>query len=114
MDPLPPINEVYSILIQEERQRSVGYSSVVHIDSTALVVKGSNTSGSNPNSYFSSFNYSRNSDFSRGKNSRGKDRPIYTHCGMLGHVMEICFKLHGFPPGFKPKGKTSVVNQVNV
>ena len=28
--------------------------------------------------------------------------------------MEKCFKLHGFPPGFKPKGKTSMANQVGV
>ena len=55
MDPLPSINEVYSVLIQEERQRSVGYSCVVHIDSTALAVKGSNPSGSNPNSNFFRF-----------------------------------------------------------
>ena len=95
MEPLPSINKVYSLLIQEERQRNVGNSNV-HIESTALVVKGSNS----------------NSSFSGGKTSRGKDRPICSHCGKLGHTMEKCFKLHGFPPGFKPKGNTSMVNQV--
>ena len=49
-----------------------------------------------------------------GKNSKGKDRPVCTHCGKLGHTVEKCFKLHGFPLGFKPKGKTSMVNQVGV
>ena len=49
-----------------------------------------------------------------GKNSKGKDRPVCTHCGKLGHTLEKCFKLHGFPFGFKPKGKTSMVNQVGV
>lgn len=28
--------------------------------------------------------------------------------------MEKCFKLHGFPPGFKSKSKNPMVNQVNV
>ncbi len=24
---------------------------------------------------------------------------------MLGHTIEKCYKVHGYPPGFKPKGK---------
>ena len=97
MEPLPSINKVYSLLIQEERQRNVGNSNA-HVESTALAVKGSN---SNP-------------VFFGGKNSKGKDRPICSHCGRLGCTMEKCFKLHGFPLGFKPEGKTSMVNQVGV
>ena len=93
MEPLPSINKVYSLLIQEERQRHVG-SSNNHIESTALAVKGSNST----------------SVFFGGKNSKGKNRPICTHCGKLGHTMEKYFKLHRFPLGFKPKGKTSMVN----
>ena len=108
MDPLPFINKVYSLLIQEERQRSVGHGNFVHIESTTLAVKSSN-----PN--FSS-NFPRffcNSSVFGGKNSKGKDRPICTHYGKLGHVMEKCFKLHRFPLGFKLKGKNFMVNQVN-
>ena len=73
-------------------------SSNNHIESTALAMKGSNSTFI----------------LSRGKNSKGKDRPICTHCGKHGHTMEKCFKLHGFPPGFKSKGKTSMVNQVGI
>ncbi|XP_075645486.1 uncharacterized protein LOC142616544 [Castanea sativa] len=100
MEPLPTINKVYSLLIQEERQRSVGLGNYVHIESTTLAVKGSNVN-SNPNfpGFFGNFGASG------GKNSKGRDKPICTHYGKLGHVMEKCFKLHGFPPGFKPKGK---------
>ena len=108
MDPLPSVNKVYSLLIQEERQRSVEHSNFVHKESTTLAVKGSNP---NFNSNFPGF--SSNFGVSRGKNSKGKDRPICTQCGKLGHVKEKCFKLHGFPPGFKPKGKNFMVNQVN-
>ena len=97
IESLPSINKVYSLLIQEERQRHVG-SSNTHIKSTTFTMKGSNSI----------------SIFSRGKNSKGKDRPICTHCGKLSHTVEKCFKLHGFPAGFKPKGKTSMVNQVGV
>ena len=69
MDPLPSINKVYSLLIQEERQRNVGNNSNVHIESIALVVKGFDSAALNPNS---SFNYSRGFGFLRGKNSRGQ------------------------------------------
>ena len=93
MEPLPSTNKVYSLLIQEERHRNVGNSNG-HIESTTLAVKGSNF----------------NSVFSGGKNSKGKDRPICSHCGRLSDTMEKCFKLHGFPLGFKPKGKASMVN----
>ena len=96
------------MLIQEERQRSVGLGNSVHIESTTLAVNGSNVNF-NPNlpAFFA------NSGVFGGKNSKGRDRPICTHCGKLGHVMEKCFKLHGFPLGFKPKGKNFMVNQVN-
>ena len=109
MEPLPTINKVYSMLIREERQRSVGLSNSVHIKSTTLAVKGSNV---NSNSNFPRF--FGNSGIYGGKNSKGKDRPICTYCGKLRHVMEKCFKVHGFPPGFKPKGKNFMMNQVNV
>ena len=108
MDTLPSINKVYSLLIQEERQRSVEHGNFVHIESTTLVVKGSNP---NFNSNFPSF--SGNFGVIGGKNSKRKDRPICTHYGKLGHVMKKFFNLHGFPPSFQPKGKDFMVNQVN-
>ena len=86
----------------------MGHGNSVHIESTTLVVKGSNP---NFNSNFPRF--SSNSGVFGGKNSKGKDKPICTHCGRLGHVVKKCFKLHGFPPDFKPKGKNFMVNQVN-
>jgi len=30
-----------------------------------------------------------------------KDKPIYTHCEVPGHTADKCYRLHGFPPGFK-------------
>ena len=29
-----------------------------------------------------------------------KDRPLCTHCGMLGHVADKYYKLHGYLPGY--------------
>jgi len=41
MDPLPSINRVYSLLIQDESQRSIGHSIGTYIESTTLATKSS-------------------------------------------------------------------------
>ena len=41
-----------------------------------------------------------------------KPRPIYTHDGVARHTVDKCFKLHGYPPGYKAKSKPYAVNQV--
>ena len=88
MDPLPSVNKAYSLFIQEEMQRSM--HNVVRVESTALATKNS------------------------GSNFKGKYRPLCTHCGKLGHTMDKCYKLHGFPPGFKFKNnKNAIAHQVS-
>ncbi|KAL5537688.1 hypothetical protein UlMin_046008 [Ulmus minor] len=85
LDPLPSINKVFSLIVQEERQRSL---SSLNFSQPSVVAYGA--SSSNYNSY-------------KGK----KDKPYCTHCGILGHTIEKCYKIHGYPPGYKPKGKFS-------
>lgn len=46
----------------------------------------------------------------KGGNSK-KENPICTYCGIVGHIADKCYKLHGYPPSYKPKGKSSA-NQV--
>ena len=41
-----------------------------------------------------------------GSNGKGKDKPMCTHCGKLGHTIDKCYKLHGFPSGYKTKNKS--------
>ncbi|CAA7044670.1 unnamed protein product [Microthlaspi erraticum] len=33
------------------------------------------------------------------------NRPICSHCGYNGHTVETCYKIHGYPIGFKHKSK---------
>lgn len=43
-----------------------------------------------------------------------KDGPICSHCGYTGHTSYKCYKIHGFPPGFKSKKVNShSANQVS-
>lgn len=84
MDPIPSLGKVFSFLLQDEKQRKVGKKNT--IESSALAVK---TNGS-----------------SKSFNKAKFGRPQCTHCGVLGLVVDKCYKLHGYPPGykFKPKG----------
>ena len=42
-----------------------------------------------------------------------KERPVCTYCGFTGHVTDKCYKLHGYPLGYKPKGGTkAIANQI--
>ena len=48
-----------------------------------------------------------------GKNGNAKkERPVCTYCGIVGHVADKCYKLHGYPSGYKHKGK-ALANQVS-
>ena len=88
MDPLPFFNKAHSLFIQEEMQRSM--HNIVRVESTILAIKNS-----------------RN-------NFKGKERPLCTHCGKLGHTVDKCYKLHGFPLGFKFKNnKNATAHQVS-
>ena len=46
------------------------------------------------------------------KGNVGKGRPMYSYCGKVGHIKEKCYRLVGFPPGYKQKGKFPMANQV--
>jgi hypothetical protein len=103
MDPMPPINKVFSLIRQEDRQRSIGslHGSLSNpfVESTALSVK---SEGPRYGAY---------------KQSSGqkKERPLCTHCGLLGHTMDKCYKLHGYPPGYRTRGKApAVANQTSL
>uniref|UniRef100_A0A2N9GTP1 Reverse transcriptase Ty1/copia-type domain-containing protein n=1 Tax=Fagus sylvatica TaxID=28930 RepID=A0A2N9GTP1_FAGSY len=43
-----------------------------------------------------------------------RDKPTCSHCGLVGHTMEKCYKLHGYPPRYKTRGKGPVANQVSL
>ncbi|XP_041025344.1 uncharacterized protein LOC121265732 [Juglans microcarpa x Juglans regia] len=87
IDPLPPMNKVFSLVLQEERQRDIGSPLISHIPSAALSLTAKQAHQIKP--------------------STRKDRPICSHCSVPGHTIEKCFKLHGYPPGYRSKGKYS-------
>lgn len=78
MDPISQINKVYAMILQETKQREIGNAQIVAAtQQLACAVRA-------------------NDQKSKGHSKR--DRPLWTHCGLLGHTAEKCFKLHGYPP----------------
>ena len=95
MKPLPSLNQVFSFITQEKKQRRVG-SNAIAVESTALFSRG-------PNNSSNKCNYTN-------KPNGKRERPICSHCGILGHVVDKCYKIHGYPPRYKNKGKGHSAN----
>ena len=93
LDPIPPVDKVYSLLIHEEKQRSVGQDSnnAPFVESIALAAKTITLSSKN--------------------SKKGKERLTCNHCGLLGHTVEKCYKIHGYPHRYKTKSRP---NQVSI
>ena len=95
IEPLPSLDKVCSLILQEEKRRNIGQSfNLIHLgDSAAMYVNNSRG--------FISHQGQKNG----GKGGNGKkDRLVCNYCGFTGHIANKCYKLHGYPPGYKPKG----------
>lgn len=84
---LPSLGHVYSLLLQEEAQRDINSSSSFITDSAALNVHSSRF----------------NSQFTKSKfgATDKKSSLHFNYCKKPGHLIDKCYKLHGFPPDFK-------------
>jgi hypothetical protein len=94
MDPLLAINKVFSMVVQEEHKKEITSTFFASLNHTPAVMA---TKYIPPSS-------------SRYQGSRTqypcKEHPLCTHCGLLGHTVEKCYKLHRYPLGYKStKGK---------
>ena len=77
MDPLPSLNRVYSLVVQEESNNSV-LSSPVSLDESSILVNASDSRKP----------YGRGKSSSNGKNSTR----FCTFCNRYNHTVEYCFK----------------------
>ena len=96
LEPFPSMSKVYALVLQEESHKGIGHGAAFtpKPDSVAMYA---NTRGNSGN-----------------KGGPKKERRLCTHCNMLGHTVDKCYKLHGYPPRFKHKGKpNSNANQVS-
>jgi len=97
-DPLPPISNVFSLILQEEFQREI-------IDTQSL---------NNSESLAFSVNSSKKPLIDKQKFAK-KSRPRCTHYDTLGHTKETCYKIVGYtpPPNYFKNRSNSYVNNVD-
>ena len=115
MDPLLAINKVFSPVSQEERQRKVGSQFNSSGDSTnTMAFAMKNDSNYRPTQGVPNKSTANNSNSAKSnRNSQKGGRPFCTHCNYLGYTFEKCYKLHGYPPGFRQKQKPLQGNSQN-
>ena len=100
-EPFPSISKIYILVLQEESHKSIGHRGSFSSQSDTVAM------------YVNSKGNSSNSNWNKGNNNK-RERPLCTHCNMLGHTVEKCYKLHGYPPEYKHKGKANATaNQVS-
>ncbi|XP_073030872.1 uncharacterized protein [Primulina eburnea] len=119
LDPLPPISRVFALMVQEERQRSIGTQISVNASNQHMAFTIKNEEFSNPNSMsvpnrnmaFANKNDQTQSHLRSKPPPRfPRGRPFCTHCNIHGHTVETCYKIHGFPPGLKTRYKSGTKN----
>ena len=113
LDPLPSINKIFSLVIQQKRQ----FATENVLDSKATIHISDTTRG-----------YTIKIPQGRGNGSykqfskppipavrRGTTKRTCTFCGKNGHTIEVCYKKHGYLPGHKfHNSSRSAANAVNV
>ncbi|KAH7571053.1 hypothetical protein JRO89_XS05G0245100 [Xanthoceras sorbifolium] len=122
MNALPSIRQAYSSVSQEEKQRLLSSTSAAtdSTSSAAMAVRGNNSGSKSTPVRFERFDSSYGSQdfrsqekstkkFSGGRQDRrragsGRGRPNCSHCGELGHWIQTCYELYGYPVGH-PKAK---------
>lgn len=102
MDPMPPINKVFSLISQEEHQRKISMPGTYSSGAMAFASKAENNRGvGNSGSHIGN---------SRTGNIKKKERSFCTCCNIHGHSIDKCYKLHGYPPGYKLKQREGFQN----
>lgn len=98
MSPLPSISQVYSMLIQEEKQREIRSAGHFFGDSASLTAefhKPKFTYKEGPERF-------DDKTSSRSEKFEGRRSSLFcNYCKKPGHSIEKCYRLHGFPANFK-------------
>lgn len=73
IDPLPPIKHVFSLNVQEERQRATGFQSTGNVSASSMVfaIKSESLPKHSSN---------------RGPTNSPRERPFHTKCNIHGHI----------------------------
>ncbi|XP_061361257.1 uncharacterized protein LOC133305140 [Gastrolobium bilobum] len=142
MDPLPPINRVFSLITEQERQMNLanvipsipdGNSKAFFHSTEQQSRRGYTPEQQSGRAYTpdqqSGRGYTRGEFSTRGRGrgysggrgyNGGRGRSfvprLCTYCGKTSHTIDTCFENHGYPPGYRVKGfhKANVASTDNI
>ena len=90
---------------------------VYHVEATAMFANaGKNSKGYQSHGYHGQVqgyhgHQGQRQGYHGGKGGNSKkERPICIYCGLIGHIVDKCYKLHGYPSGYKPRGSNRPTN----
>ncbi|KAG7572108.1 Reverse transcriptase RNA-dependent DNA polymerase [Arabidopsis suecica] len=118
IDPLPDLEKTLNMVIQHEHQQEIKQppqaGGVVFQMSSQQAQSSYDPSFQN-NPIFTDNSGSNEVVGAVSGGYRPKQRPICTYCGLQGHIITKCYKLHGYPLGYKSPaqsyGSPSYANQ---
>jgi hypothetical protein len=99
MDPLPPINKVYSLVVQEESQNSL-LPTPISLDESSVSVNAYDSKKFAGNKGKGPVNASNNKSSGR----------YCTFCNRYNHTVEFCYLKHGHPNSTKSHNSTNATN----
>ncbi|KAL5741828.1 hypothetical protein ACOSP7_028560 [Xanthoceras sorbifolium] len=120
MNPLPSVRQAYSSVSQEEKQKLLAtHTTTDSGGSAAMAVRH----GSRPNQFIAAGKMKRSDrpysgpqehrryDQDKRRTGSSRGRPQCNHCGDMGHFIEKCYQLHGYPLGHPKARQNSNPNQ---
>nr|XP_017233396.1 PREDICTED: uncharacterized protein LOC108207464 [Daucus carota subsp. sativus] len=91
--PLPKLPAVFRLFEQEEKHQEIAH---LGTNTESLACLADNTKQT-----YASRLMSGNKNSGTSSNAKKNSRYFCTHCKIPGHSIERCFKINGYPPGFK-------------
>ncbi|XP_061367456.1 uncharacterized protein LOC133310536 [Gastrolobium bilobum] len=108
MDPLPSINRVFSLVVQQERQLQM--EAVIPNQDTSKVFMNS-VERAPDRGHLQFRGRGRGLSGGRGfSGGRGRVSRLCTYCGKTSHTVETCFEKHGYPPGYRQRNVAHKAN----
>lgn len=97
MEPEPTIQQAFSLVAQEVEQRA-------SVNATSFTANSNNTVSS-PATILVKNSYTHVAR-SQSNSTKEKERSHCTHYNIQGHTMDRCYKIHGYPLGYRNQKNT--------
>lgn len=100
MKSMPGLNDIYNMLDQDESQRVVGGPSVIKPTPSAFQNQAQFAD--------------QNQNPALMAHGGGYQKPKCSHCFRIGHTVDKCYKVHGYPPGHPRAKKSNTIGNANL